>query len=435
MAKKIKLNFQIVLIGIFAVFMVIAIIMFAATGGRSGASGLAGTVTIWGTLPTEIVNQQIGGYINEFGDDLNIRYVLKNEATFDDELLQALAAGTGPDLFFLPQDKILEHQDKILTVPYENFPERTFRNQYIDEAGLFLTPSGVIAFPFMVDPMVMYYNRDLLSASFLVEPPEYWDELLTFTPQVSVQTESGQLIQSAVALGTFDNIAHAKDIFTLIMMQSGNPIVGRNSRGELVSALNVPINNVQVAESALRFYTDFADPAKETYSWNTAQRNSRDAFISGQLAVYFGYASELQDLRRANPNLNFDVTLMPQTRGMSTKMTIGQLHGLAISRASQNVLAAFNVANTFSMPAYTENLSNLTLLPPIRRESYATRPADPFFALFYDSGVIARGWLDPDPEMTSAIFRNLIRNQNSGSLDLFDNIRQADAAINEILRP
>lgn len=433
---KLKLNFQTILFGVFGLFAVIAIIVFATTGGQSGAGGSAGTVTVWGTLPEEIVTPQIALYVSRFGDAVTIEYREFEEETFDESLLQALAAGQGPDLFFLSQDKILEHEDKVLVIPYENFPERTFNSQFIDEAQLFLTPSGVVAFPLLIDPMVMYYNRDILSSSFLVQPPEYWDDFLTFVPTVASQTESGEIIQSAVALGTFDNVNHAKDIFALLMLQLQNPIIARDADGEYVSTLRARSNNVSAADSTLRFLTSFSDPVKDSYSWNTSLADAKEAFLAGELAVYFGYASELQELRRRNPNLNFDVTLMPQirnTQGAQLQMTHGKMYGLAISRISDNIGGAFNVANAFSSPDFVQFLSNNTILPPIRREVLAQRPNDPFFSLFYDAAIISRSWLDPDPEETDGIFRDLIRNHASGALNPFDNINQADAAIKELL--
>ena len=57
--------------------------------------------------------------------------------------------------------------------------------------------------------------------------------------------------------------------------------------------------------SVLKFYTDFADPLKDVYSWNKSFSNSRDAFSAENLVFYLGYASELQSLINKNPNQNF----------------------------------------------------------------------------------------------------------------------------------
>ncbi len=47
--------------------------------------------------------------------------------------------------------------------------------------------------------------------------------------------------------------------------------------------------------------------------------DSKNMFLAGDLALYFGFASELDDLKNKNPNLNFDVTLFPQTGDLNLK--------------------------------------------------------------------------------------------------------------------
>ncbi len=60
------------------------------------------------------------------------------------------------------------------------------------------------------------------------------------------------------------------------------------------------------------FYTRFARPDNTLYSWNRSFSSDRDRFVSGDLALYFGYGSEGKELERLNPNLNFDIAEVPQ---------------------------------------------------------------------------------------------------------------------------
>ena len=66
---------------------------------------------------------------------------------------------------------------------------------------------------------------------------------------------------------------------------------------------------------ALVFYTDFANPEKEVYTWNDKMPYSLNAFINGQTAFYFGYAYDLPTIRFSNPKLNFGITSFPQIEG------------------------------------------------------------------------------------------------------------------------
>ena len=63
----------------------------------------------------------------------------------------------------MSHEKLVEHRSRLQSIPYESFPERDFRNRYIDGASIFAMRDGVYAFPLMVDPLVMYWNRDIFS--------------------------------------------------------------------------------------------------------------------------------------------------------------------------------------------------------------------------------------------------------------------------------
>ena len=104
-------KFQIILTGIFAAFIIIGVAIFAV-GGNDSSKDIS-RVTLWGTMTV----QDFSGFTQKIGLDQNktiiLTYVEKNPVTFDQELVNALAIGQGPDIFFLPQDSILKNQDKV----------------------------------------------------------------------------------------------------------------------------------------------------------------------------------------------------------------------------------------------------------------------------------------------------------------------------------
>ena len=131
-------------------------------------------------------------------------------------------------------------------------------------------------------------------------PPAYWDEFTDLVPLLIKKNDKGAIIKSVVAMGQFSNVLHAKDILAALFMQTGNSIITEKNN------LPVPVLNQSDGKydlgSILRFYTDFADPSKEIYSWNKSFPNSKDAFSREDLVFYFGFASELQSLVNKNTN-------------------------------------------------------------------------------------------------------------------------------------
>ncbi len=407
-------KFQLILTAVFGAFIVIGVLLFAF--GQSSNSGQSARITVWGTMSSALFSE----YLKVAGLDqdklLSIEYEEKRRETFDQDFVEALAVGAGPDLIFLPHDSILKHEDKIYTIPYDSYPERTFKDIFIEEGELYLTKDGVIGVPFIVDPLVMYWNRDLFSNEGLGTPPRYWSELYDLATKLTKKDPSFNVSKSAFALGEYNNITNANEIISLLVMQAGNPITVRNPGDGLVSSVfnssaNMPVSP---ADLALNFYTEFSNPLKPFYSWNRSLQESKKQFLAGDLALYFGFASELADIRLKNPNLNFDIASIPQSKDAQRLTTYGRMVGFAIPKASKNVAAAFRAITLLTAPASLEGLSLITNLPPVRRDLLANKPTEAYKTVFYNSAIQARAWLSPEPSKLSPIFKEMVESITAG---------------------
>lgn len=429
--------FQIVLIGAFGLSAVIGLIVFATGFGVEGGSrDTLPPITIWGTLDEDVVEEVVRGLQDRDDRFSNITYVEKDARTYNEEFVDALAAGRGPDLVLFTEQDIVRHRDKLITIPFDAYSERTYKSAFVEVGELFFAhEGGFFALPFAVDPMVMYWNRDRLGDEGIVNPPAFWDEFFTLSPKITKRDRSANIVESFVAFGEFRNVTHAKDILSALILQTGNAIVGYNERGELVSILGENFNFVEPPTvSALRFYTEFSNPVKSVYSWNRALPESRQAFVAGDLAVYMGFASELSSLRNANPNLNFDVAMFPRSRDAARTITLARVYGLAIPRGSSDTNAAFTVASALTGVEEIKQLAELSGLPPVRRDLLEDKPSDAVGPVFYDSAIAARGWLDPNPAITDDIYQRMIESTLSGRALLNEAVQSADQELNSLLR-
>src|SRR3989344_7496815 len=137
--------FQAVTLAIFGVSLVAGLIVLATTkNNRGGGSGVP--VVIWGTISAVDFNNATDD-LTRSRDGLKINYMEKRVEGFDQELLEALAKGAGPDVILLSQDLILRHVDKVSPISYTTIPLRTFRDTFVQEAELFLRGNGIIAIP------------------------------------------------------------------------------------------------------------------------------------------------------------------------------------------------------------------------------------------------------------------------------------------------
>ncbi|KKS04698.1 MAG: hypothetical protein UU82_C0010G0017 [Candidatus Nomurabacteria bacterium GW2011_GWC2_41_8] len=424
-------NFQLIVIIVFIVAAILGILVFsgAIPLGSDGAGSL-GTVVLWGTTPT----RSIAGALEDFNNTnptLIVKYEQKSPDTFDQDLLEALASGAGPDMFFLPDSLVFNYANKIFAIPYASYPLNTFKNIFAGAGEVFLTSKGVLAFPITIDPLMMYYNRSILDANGVIYPPASWDDLMNLVPALTKKDDSNKIIKSAVALGHFPNVAHAKDILAALFMQAGNPIVAEKD-GVFSSVLNSPVGNYNLP-SVLKFYTDFADPSKPVYSWNRSFPDSDNVFSAENLAFYFGYASELQSLVNKNPNQNFFVAPMPQIKNSNFKLTGARVTGLAISSFSKNFDTAFTAASLMTNGDFASKFAAALDTPPARRDLLATKPADAYSPIFYSSALYAKSWLDPSPEDTDNIFSGMVNAVLSNNLSVGDAVKDASSKLSLLL--
>jgi len=421
-----------IITGIFVVGFLFGFLIFSgAIKIGEDAQTAQGSVVVWGTTDAQTIQPYIDLTKTQ---NLTVNYFQKDERTYENELINAFASGSGPDVFIMPHENLLRHTDKVLEIPYTSFSRDLYESTYIDEAELFLTNTGVIAFPLTVDPLIMYYNKALISSAFLLDVPEYWDEFSEFTGAITQYSGTGEVSIAATALGTYNNILNAKGIISALIMQNANPIVGTdNQDGSKFSLLSSSGDTLTKTNQALSFYTSFADFGSDTYSWNEALVDSQSKFIAGDLALYFGRASEVGNIRRKNPNLDFGAELLPQVRGNTTRLTQGAMMGVGISKQSKNINGAISVASTMAGSVIADGLAAELQVAPARKDLLRNKPDDAFKTLVYNSAIISRGWVDPDPEATSNLFRTMIRNINTGALSVAASIDRANADLDTLL--
>lgn len=409
-------NFQIIILVIFIAAAILGVFVFSGAipiGSNKDKNNAQGTVILWGTAKNSLLAPALENF-NNANPTFVVKYVEKNPETFDQDLLEALAAGVGPDMFFLPDNLAFHYKNKIFVIPYASYPVASFKNVFAGAGEVFLTSKGLLAFPIAIDPMVLYYNRSILDTNSIVYPPTSWDEVQNLVPILTKKSDDKKILKSTIALGQFTNIKNAKDILALLFMQSGNPIL-REENGVYQSTLAENSNKVGL-ESALSFFTSFADPLKEVYSWNKSLPNSVDTFTSENLAFYLGYASELPYILNKNPNLNFAIAQVPQVKNSSYKLTMAQVTGIAISSFSKNLNTAITAASLMATGDFASDLINAISVAPAKRALLAEKRTDAYSPIIYASALFGKSWLDPSIADTNNIFRVMLDKVLSNNL-------------------
>lgn len=428
------INFKFVLTSIFAVSIVIGVILFATSKGTGSGGATTADLLIWGTISDQAFSTAKQNSSLLGNKNITVNYIKKDVATFDADFVEALADGTGPDIVILRDDSIYKQRNKLFTIPYKNYTQRDFKDRFIEEGELFLTDEGVVALPFIVDPLVMYWNRDLFTNNLISQPPKYWDEVYPMIDKMTRKDANANILQSALALGEWTNITNAKEILSTIFFQAGTPITLRN--GTAVTSLLDDDMGMPIApgQSALNFYTQFSNPTGSAYTWNRSLPTSQNLFLSGNLAMYIGFASELFPIQQKNSNLNFDVTYVPQIRNTTKKTVFGHMYALAIVKQSKQIAGAYLAINALTESAAIKSLETITNLPPVRRDLLADRPTDAYRSVFYNSALLSHSWIDPDAIASRNVFRDMIEGITSGKIKTSDALDKASAELGALLK-
>ncbi|MEX0935111.1 MAG: ABC transporter substrate-binding protein [Candidatus Paceibacterota bacterium] len=413
--------FQYVVIGILLVVALLAVIVFAL---QKRSEALPSTqLSVWGEMEREDFEDAVEPLIVESEAPFEFQYQQISSERLEEILVEALAYGGAPDLLLYPETTLLRVRGDLLPIPYESFPLRNFRDSFVEAGEVFAAPNGIYALPISVDPLVMYWNRTLLSGAGIATPPAYWGDIPDFVDEVGVRNGTS-IERAAIALGTFSNIANAADIFSLLLLQSGNPIAQWSGNG--VESVLAPKNsrNASIVLSVVRFYTEFADPDTPTYTWNSALPEAQSIFATNNLGLYIGFASEIRRIRSRNPNLNFDVTSVPQIRD-EVPRTYAHVLGIAVLERSSQLSEAVRGAILLSNRAFAESISSIQLLPPARRDLLQSEPSDAYMNLFYRAAVRSVSWPDVNLYRSYDVFETLVDDVTSGRLRGSDAIEKA----------
>lgn len=431
-------NLQTILVAVFLAFFGFAVLIFSGLIKVDTPKGAVGRVTIWGTFPGSFMRNSLDA-MNSSNNKLTLNYSQIDSSTYQQDLVEAFANGNGPDIFVITPDMIQRNNNFIYKIPYASYSEKLFTDSFIDGASIYLDKDGITGLPLVIDPIVLYYNKDILSNEGIINPPSSWDQLFTLNSSLTKRENNGVVNQSMIALGQYSNINNAKDILATLLLQNDNQIVDKVDTGYIAS-LNSALTyqSVTPIEAVLKFFLEFSNPQDIAYSWNRSLPDAFDMFTSGKSALYIGRASELFNIQLTNPNLSFDVSLIPQVKDYKIRRTYGEIYALAINKRSGNLASALQVAGDLSLGDNAQNISVGASLPPASRallsSNKPTGSGSNFLSIFFDSAVISRSWADPDKSKSDEIFKNLVENILSNNLSVGEAVTKAQGQLDILIK-
>ncbi len=337
---------------------------------------------------------------------------------YENELLNAWAEDRGPDIFAVHNTWIRKYQSKIVPMPAEitmaymvdigtiqsdivpqlqtkkSLTIKDLKNSFVDvvSSDVILDDGKIYGLPLSIDTLALYYNRDLLNSAGITSAPRFWNkDFQQNIKKLSKQDTKKGLVQSGIALGTAKNINRFSDILAVLMMQNGAVM----TNGDQITFQAVP-NNMSESYNpgleALRFYTDFANPNKEIYSWNNDIPNSLEAFTSGNLAMMIGYSFNLAQIKSQAPKLNFGIAKLPQIEGNLAEVNFANYWVDSVSKKSKNPNEAWDFIQFLTKEENAKIYLAKTKKPTALKALIASQKDSEDLGVFADQVLSAKSW-------------------------------------------
>ncbi len=394
------------------------------------------TLNWWGTFDdggnfSEIINDYRVAHPN-----ITINYRKLRPEEFDQELLNALAEDRGPDIITLENTDLGRWVGKLEPLPattkmaYQvtktslgvkqettteirettSLTTAKIKDLFLDAVYNDVVRDGKIyGLPVSVDTLVMFYNRDLFNNAGLPLAPKSWAEVQDYVKKLTYQDKSGNLIQSGIALGTPDNVKYFADILSLLMMQNrAEMTTGRQVTFPLIPS-SLEEENYNPGLEAIRFYTDFATPAKEVYTWNQTFPDSLDAFAQGKVGMLLGYNSTIPYIEaKRQGKLNYAVAKMPQIEGLP-EVNFAKYYLQTVSKKSKQTNEAWDFIQFISKAEEAKKYLTKTVRPTALRSLVEIQVNDDRLNIFATQLLTAKSWyLGSNQQVVETAFKEMI---------------------------
>jgi multiple sugar transport system substrate-binding protein len=489
MAKKISVIFSFVLI--------LSMVILSGCGCATNTTSYEVRLEVWGLFDdSDVMQKAISEYQKRNPRVKEIVYKKLTVDSYENDLMDALATGNGPDIFLIHDTWLPKHADKLAPAPVDTLSSNqapiVTSLQVADQfAGVvfsdFVSDGKVYALPLSVDSLALYYNKDLLNQAGITAPPATWLDFDDAVKKMTRVDAFGNITLSGAAMGMSSDasagtgkINRATDILTLLMMQSGADMIDSKTKQAAFADFTSATygNEMAPGESALAYYTKFSNPANGAiYSWNSLQHNSIDSFIEGKTAMMLNYSWLIPKISDRAPKLSLGIAKVPQNKdknGNGMVIDFANYWAYAVSKnktqnqeavamAQQNkhtyatddqriaeswkFIRFLTMPQSFSadLPVAATSSESATfdpaaeyiknqVKPAARRDLIEKQKSDILLAPFVEGNLIAKSWPQPDNLAVEKIFDDLIDNVVLKNELVHDAMKQAQNAVNVLLR-
>lgn len=431
------------------------------------------TLTVWGVVDDYNVYQGVFEEWRKQHPNVTLDYRRFRLEEYENAILNGFADDRGPDVFLIHQDWTNEYMNRITPMPKSTAtayristggarPKLTWelrneptvsllelKNQFADTVVKDLVrvvntgtedkknfEERAMGVPVGIDTLALYYNKDALNAANIPTPPEDWGQFAEQVKRLTQLDQDGKIVRSAVGFGTGANVDRSVDIISALMMQNGVEMANQDGYPtfHLIPASKSGQTDQPPSYRAIEFYTDFANPNKDSYTWNAQQEDSYEAFIQGKTAFFFGYAYHGDLIRARAPKLNLGITKLPQLGGQ-TPINIANYWYFAVAKKSPSQDLAWSLLTHIAKPESQKSILAIANRPASRKALLSEQLNDEKIGVFASQVLTAKSWYQgKNVTVMEGAMMGMLDDISSGLLDIPKSVKRAVDTISQTIQ-
>lgn len=420
---------------------------FRSRGGSTGPVDLS----FYGLDDSDVFESLISQY-REQHSNVRIRYKKFNNASeFQNLLVNEIAEGEGPDVFYVHNTWMARHLKKTVPLQSDEFTAKNFDETFVTAASeAFIQPAPadgtkkIYALPLFVDTLALYYNKDDFEKRLPErgKPAETWDQIKEDAAKFREEAEDGKLTHGEIAMGRSDNMNFAADVLYHLWLQAG------------VDFYDEEFKQLQITSGgadSFEYFMSFALPAQKNYSWSTdlvaadKPLHEVEAFLSGKVSAILGYSdlyprfeNDLKNVKTRNDDAiamsDIGVAKSPQITTDETEQHVwASSYGLTVSRNSKNPTEAWKFIQFLTSKEKSRFYHQKTKRPTARRDLIEEQKKEPITEVFASQLGYASSVPLFDAEMFRGVLYMAITEAASGR-SAKEALSEAQTKINEAMK-
>ncbi len=416
------------ILGIFAIGLIggIVVIKIGSNDKEKIKKQNYGVVNIWGTIGGDKF-KTLKSKLLRNKDPLasSIVYTEIDKYNFEKILLNSIVSGRQPQMIITTNKNIDSLKRLLMPIDNRYLSAEKIRDNYLDASSVFVINNQVMALPIALDPLMMYYNKDIYTTNSILDISKTWDE---FKENVSkISKRSGRDITlSGTALGSYNNVVYAKEILLALIMQT---------RKDFSGGILLKESDNTILESSLLLYTLFSNSSLQNryYSWNSTQEDSISSFLSSKTATIFAPYSDNEKFRIRNPNLNYRIAEIPYSDSSRSiyKATYADVYGISFVKNAWNIRGAYYVFGDVMKDGFMKKLSESLELPSLKKSVLKNSRFD---TIVKNSAIYSKTALITNESKINSTFEDLVNNVVTGRMSVGSAIKFAIDELNLLRR-